>query len=58
MNKFIIHSTPKLSPDETVRMSMGISIEELIEAIKENRNGEYDQLYKNKKQGTEAGGKT
>lgn len=54
MNKFIIHSTPKLSPEETVRMSMGIGIDELIEAIKENRNGEYDRLYKNKKQNMEA----
>lgn len=54
MNKFVIHSTPRLSPDETVRMSMGVGIEELIEAIKENRNGEYDRLYKTKKQSADA----
>lgn len=46
MNEFIVEKQRVLTPDQMVRGVMGISLDKLIEAIRENRDGQYDHLYK------------
>lgn len=48
MNQFIVEKKRVLTPDQMVRGVMGISLGKLIEAIRENRDGQYDHLYKPK----------
>lgn len=46
MNKFVVDKSIKLTPQQMVPGIMGISVEQLINMIKENRDGQFDQLYK------------
>ena len=46
MNEFLVAEGTKLTPQQTVVGVMGISLEQLINEIRENRNGRFDCLYK------------
>lgn len=46
MNEFLVPENRKLTPQQIVMGTMGISLEQLINDIRENRNGRYDCLYK------------
>lgn len=46
MNQFIVTEGQILTPQQIVMGTMGISLEQLINDIRENRNGRYDCLYK------------
>lgn len=46
MNEFIVTGKPAQTPQEQVLGVMGISAEALINAIMENREGQYDHLFK------------
>lgn len=52
MNQFVVEKKRVLTPDQMVRGVMGISLDKLIEAIRENRDGQYDHLYKPQPQET------
>lgn len=45
MNEFVVVKKPVLTPQQMVLGVMGISMDELINAIRENRDGKFDQLY-------------
>ena len=47
-NTFVIHRTSPLPPEKMVPGIMGISLEQLINEIRENRDGKYDRLYRQK----------
>lgn len=46
MNEFIVTGKPAQTPQEQVVGVMGISLDALINAIRENRDGQYDHLFK------------
>lgn len=46
MNEFIVTRKPAQTPQEQVMGVMGISLEALIAAIQDNRDGQYDHLFK------------
>ena len=46
MNEFIITGKPAQTPQQQVVGVLGISLDELINAIRENRDGQYDHLFK------------
>ncbi len=46
MNEFIVAPDRKLTPQQTVMGVLGISLEQFINEIRENRDGRYDCLYK------------
>lgn len=46
MNEFIVAADRKLTPQQIVVGVMGISLDELVNAILENRDGRFDCLYK------------
>lgn len=48
MNEFIINRPARMHPKDVVPGVMGISLEQLINQIRENRNGQYDCLYRKK----------
>ena len=41
----IVSDAKKLNNDELCRCLTGMSLNDLIKAIRENRNGKYDSLY-------------
>ena len=45
MNEFIVDTTVPMTPEQVVNGTMGISLEQLINAIRENRNWEFDSLF-------------
>lgn len=45
MNEFIVAEDRKLTPQQVVMGVMGISLEQLINEIRENRDGRFDCLY-------------
>ena len=55
MNEFVVDKTAKLTPQQVVMGTMGISLNQLIAAIRENRGGQFDRLYKKKDQTSGAG---
>ena len=46
MNEFVIEKKRVLTPKEQVVGVLGISLDDLINAIRENRDGQYDHLFK------------
>lgn len=46
MNEFVVDKTAKLTPAQVVMGTMGVSLNDLIDAIRENRGGQFDHLYK------------
>lgn len=46
MNEFVIEKKRVLTPQQQVKGVLGISLDELINAIRENRDGQYDHLFK------------
>ena len=46
MNEFVIEKQRVLTPQQQVVGVLGISLDELINAIRENRDGQYDHLFK------------
>lgn len=46
MNEFVVEHKRALTPQQMVKGVMGISMEDLINAIRENRDGQFDNLYK------------
>ena len=46
MNEFIVEKQRVLTPQQQVVGVLGISLDELINAIRENRDGQYDHLFK------------
>lgn len=46
MNEFIVEKKRVLTPQQQVVGVLGISLDELINAIRENRDGKYDHLFK------------
>lgn len=46
MNEFIVEKQRALTPQQQVVGILGISLDELINAIRENRDGQYDHLFK------------
>lgn len=46
MNEFKVEPGRKLTPQQIVMGTLGISIEQLINEIRENRDGRFDCLYK------------
>ena len=46
MNEFIVTEKPAQTPQEQGVGGLGISLDELINAIRENRDGQYDHLFK------------
>lgn len=50
MNEFLVAEDRKLTPQQMVIGVMGISLDELINAIRENRDGRFDCLYKKKEE--------
>ena len=46
MNEFIVTGKPAQTPQQQVVGVLGISLDELINAIRENRDGQYDHLFK------------
>lgn len=46
MNEFIVAENRKMTHEQVVMGTMGISLEQLINEIRENRDGRYDHLYK------------
>ena len=46
MNEFVIEKQRVLTPQQQVEGVLGISLDELINAIRENRDGQYDHLFK------------
>lgn len=46
MNEFIVEKKRVLTPQQQVVGVLGISLDELINAIRENRDGQYDHLFK------------
>lgn len=52
MNEFIVDPDRKLTPQQTVVGVLGISLDELVAAIQENRDGKYDHLFVTKEAAT------
>lgn len=50
MNEFVVEKKP-LNPGQVVAGVLGVSLDDLITAIRENRGGQYDHLYKQKESG-------
>ena len=48
MNQFLVDKNRNITPQQIVVGVMGISLEQLINDIRENRDGRYDCLYKEK----------
>ncbi len=46
MNDFIIDRTVKPTPQQVVLGTMGITMQQLVNAILENKDGQFDSLYK------------
>ncbi|MCD7734625.1 MAG: hypothetical protein LUH48_05815 [Clostridiales bacterium] len=46
MTEFIIDRTVKPTPQQLVLGTMGITMQQLVNAILENRDGRFDSLYK------------
>lgn len=46
MNQFVVNENRTLTHDQVVHGVMGISLEQLIAAIQENRDGKFDCLFK------------
>ncbi len=46
MNEFIIDRTVKPTPQHLVLGTMGITMQQLVNAILENKDGQFDSLYK------------
>ncbi|MCD8368286.1 MAG: hypothetical protein LUC48_09740 [Clostridiales bacterium] len=46
MNDFVIDRTVKPTPQQVVLGTMGISMQQLVNAILENKDGQFDSLYK------------
>ena len=46
MNEFIVEKQRVLTPQQQVVGALGITLDELITAIRENRDGQYDHLFK------------
>ena len=45
MNEFVVAKDRRMTPQQIVRGVMGISLEQLINAIRENRDGQFDCLF-------------
>lgn len=45
MNEFIVEPGRKLTPQQTVAGVMGITLDDLVAAIQENRDGQFDRLF-------------
>lgn len=45
MNEYIVEPGRKLTPQQTVVGVMGITLDDLVAAIQENRDGQYDHLF-------------
>ena len=50
MNEFLVTEGRKLTPQQMAVGVMGISLEQLINEILENRGGRFDCLFKNNKE--------
>lgn len=50
MNEFIVEPGRKLTPQQTVVGVLGITLDDLVAAIQENRDGQYDHLFINQAQ--------
>lgn len=50
MNEFLVAEGRKLTPQQMAVGVMGISLEQLINEILENRDGRFDCLFKNNKE--------
>lgn len=50
MNEFLVAKDRKLTPQQMTVGVMGISLEQLINEIRENRDGRFDCLYKKKEE--------
>ena len=50
MNEFLVAEGRKLTPQQMAVGVMGISLEQLINEILENRDGQFDCLFKNNKE--------
>lgn len=50
MNEFVVEKQRVLTPQQQVVGVLGISLDELINAIRENRDGQYDHLFKSQTQ--------
>ena len=48
MNQFLVAEGRTLTPQQTVMGVMGISLEQLINEIRENKDGRFDCLYREK----------
>ena len=46
MNEFVIENKRVLTPSQIVASVTGMSMDELITKIRENRGGQYDHLYR------------
>lgn len=46
MNEFIVEPNRKLTPQQQVMGVLGVSLDDLVNAIRENRDGQYDHLFK------------
>lgn len=51
MNEFVVEQKKPLNPGQVVLCVLGVSLDDLITAIRENRGGQYDHLYKQKENG-------
>lgn len=45
MNEFVAEPGRKLTPQQTVVGVLGITLDDLVAAIQENRDGQYDHLF-------------
>lgn len=45
MNEFIVEPGRKLTPQQTVVGVLGITLDDLVAAIQENRDGQFDHLF-------------
>lgn len=46
MNEFVVKQKKPLTPSQIVASVTGMSMDELITKIRENRGGQYDHLYR------------
>lgn len=46
MNEFVVKQKKSLTPSQIVASVTGMSMDELITKIRENRGGQYDHLYR------------
>lgn len=45
MNEFVVVKKPVLTPEKMVPAVLGMSLDALVNAIRENRDGKYDSLF-------------